>query len=147
MEHKLCNFILATDKKDKKAGKGKTAAKKEEKKEEKKSKKKGKDDSDDDKKKGKKVCAFYLSLSSCVFARMLDTQRPILPSIDEIRRKRRKNRRKIRRNPRMTVMVGTRITSKRPCSGRKERTNMEWIRMMTRRLPLLRKLVWTIQVL
>lgn len=45
MGHKLCNYIIAQDKKDKKAGKGKA------KKEEKKSKKKGKDDSDDDKKK------------------------------------------------------------------------------------------------
>lgn len=48
MGHKLCNYILAQDKKEKKASKGKG------KKEDKKSKKK-KDDSDDDKKKSKKV--------------------------------------------------------------------------------------------
>jgi len=60
MAHKLCNYILATDKKDKKSGKGKTNGKKEEKKEEKKSKKKGKDDSDDEKKKDKKVSLRYL---------------------------------------------------------------------------------------
>lgn len=47
MGHKLCNFILAQDKKEKKANKGKG------KKEDKKSKKK-KDDSDDEKKKNKK---------------------------------------------------------------------------------------------
>jgi len=49
MGHKLCNYILAQDKKDKKAGKGKG------KKDDKKNKKKGKNDSDDDKKKSKKV--------------------------------------------------------------------------------------------
>jgi translation initiation factor 5 len=61
MQHKLCNYILATDKKDKKVAKGKVKKedKKEEKKEEKKSKKKGKDDSDDDKKKEKKVRTWY----------------------------------------------------------------------------------------
>jgi len=48
MGHKLCNYILAQDKKDKKAGKNKG------KKEDKKSKKKGKDDSDEEKKKSKK---------------------------------------------------------------------------------------------
>lgn len=48
MGHKLCNYILAQDKKDKKAAKGKG------KKEDKKSKKKSKDDSDEDKKKSKK---------------------------------------------------------------------------------------------
>lgn len=49
MTHKLCKFILAEDKKNKKAGKGKKDKDKDGKK-----KKKGKDDSDDDKKKKKK---------------------------------------------------------------------------------------------
>lgn len=51
MGHKLCNYILAQDKKDKK---DKKAAKGKGKKEDKKSKKKSKDDSDEDKKKSKK---------------------------------------------------------------------------------------------